>query len=156
MCPPSPPSQPQWFTFPFLNLVFQFGDIKALLENRTVGATLYGASPFEKATVVLGKLVHYSLLWAIPIALHGGAAALSGAVAYMATHSIVLAATFAVSHNVPEAKPLDPGPTQDSLFQVGLYYIIHQQIYRRQEGLIASIRTWDPPRTHCSRFSCVV
>lgn len=25
-----------WLTFPFLNLVFQAGDIKALLDNRTV------------------------------------------------------------------------------------------------------------------------
>lgn len=29
--------------------------------------------------------------------------------------SIVLAATFAVSHNVPETKPLDPGPTRENL-----------------------------------------
>ncbi|PNH07823.1 putative Delta(5) fatty acid desaturase C [Tetrabaena socialis] len=32
--------------------------------------------------------------------------------------SIVLAATFAVSHNVPETKPLDAGPTQAALDQV--------------------------------------
>jgi hypothetical protein len=31
----------------------------------------------------------------------------------------VLATTFAVSHNVPEAKPLDPGPTQASLYDQG-------------------------------------
>lgn len=30
---------------------------------------------------------------------------------------VVLASTFAVSHNVPESKPLDKGPTQDSLLQ---------------------------------------
>jgi len=41
-----------WLTFPFLNLVFQAGDIQGLLDNRTVGATLYGATPLEKATVV--------------------------------------------------------------------------------------------------------
>eukprot|EP00199_Chlamydomonas_sp_CCMP681_P000966 CAMPEP_0119102420 /NCGR_PEP_ID=MMETSP1180-20130426/1176_1 /TAXON_ID=3052 ORGANISM="Chlamydomonas cf sp, Strain CCMP681" /NCGR_SAMPLE_ID=MMETSP1180 /ASSEMBLY_ACC=CAM_ASM_000741 /LENGTH=516 /DNA_ID=CAMNT_0007086713 /DNA_START=15 /DNA_END=1565 /DNA_ORIENTATION=+ len=108
-----------WAIFPFLNLIFQFGDLKGLVENKTVGATLYGASPLEKATVVLGKLAHYSLLWVIPIMLHGGAATCTGAVAYMLTHSIVLAATFAVSHNVPEAKPMDPGQTQDSLYKQG-------------------------------------
>ena len=30
---------------------------------------------------------------------------------------LVLASTFAVSHNVPESKPLDAGPTQQSLMQ---------------------------------------
>ncbi|KAL6756900.1 fatty acyl delta4 desaturase [Haematococcus lacustris] len=105
-----------WLIFPFLNLVFQLGDIKGLVENRTVGATLYGASQLEKSTVVLGKLAHYALLWAIPLALHGGAATVSGAAAYIFTQSIVLAGTFAVSHNVPESKPLDAGPTRDALY----------------------------------------
>ena len=59
--------------------------------------------------MAVGKLVHYSLLLAIPLALHGPAATLPAAAAYAVTQSIVLAATFAVSHNVPESKPLDNG-----------------------------------------------
>ena len=88
-----------------------------------------------------GKLVHYLLLFGLPWVLHGPAAALIGAASYYATqvcdagfcfcgasvpvpHSycfalqgLVLASTFAVSHNVPESKPLDAGPTQQSLMQ---------------------------------------
>ena len=41
----------QWATFPLLLLAFQAGDIQALLDNRTVGATLHGADRFEKARV---------------------------------------------------------------------------------------------------------
>jgi hypothetical protein len=52
------------------------------------------------------------LLLGVPLALHGPAAALIGALAYSITQSIVLSATFAVSHNVPESKPLDAGQTQ--------------------------------------------
>lgn len=65
-------------------------------------------SPFASA-VILGKLAHYGLLLALPWALHGGQAALTGAAAYSVVQSIVLASTFAVSHNVPETKPLDAG-----------------------------------------------
>ena len=39
----------QWATFPLLLLAFQAGDVQALLDNRTVGATLHGADRFEKA-----------------------------------------------------------------------------------------------------------
>ncbi len=102
----------QWLLFPFLNLVFQAGDVQALFANRTVGATMYGASAAERATVVAGKLAHWSLVWVAPLLLHGPAAMFSGVAAYVFTQSIVLASTFAVSHNVPEAKPLDAGPTQ--------------------------------------------
>jgi len=106
-----------WITFPFLNLAFQAGDIQGLFDNRTVGATLYGATPFEKATVILGKLAHYGLVYALPFFLHGGSSMLSGAAAYVFAQSIVLAATFAVSHNVPEAKPIDEGPTREALYK---------------------------------------
>jgi hypothetical protein len=34
----------------------QIGDWKALMDNRTVGATLYGASDFEKKTLIFGKV----------------------------------------------------------------------------------------------------
>jgi hypothetical protein len=132
------------------------------LDKRTQGASLYGATDFEKKTVIAGKLAHYGesdcgcctcswhnylllccslrcfatlqpagscqpvptccclclltcpagLLVGLPLALHGPQAALLGALAYSITQSIVLSATFAVSHNVPESKPLDAGQTQ--------------------------------------------
>lgn len=104
-----------WMAFPFLQLAFQYGDINALLTNRTAGATLYGADQQEKNTVLLGKVAHYTLLAGIPLLLHGPQAALIGAAAYTLTQSIVLSATFAVSHNVPESKPLQEGPTQATL-----------------------------------------
>ncbi|GLC37938.1 hypothetical protein PLESTF_000608400 [Pleodorina starrii] len=106
-----------WFLFPFLQLVFQVGDWKALMDNRTVGATMYGVSDFERGTVVVGKLAHYMLLYVVPALLHGPSAMLAGACGYLFTQSIVLASTFAVSHNVPETKSLDPGPTRDNLEQ---------------------------------------
>lgn len=37
----------------------QIGDIKALLDKRTQGASLYGATQAEKMTVIGGKLAHY-------------------------------------------------------------------------------------------------
>jgi len=43
------PPVAQWATFPLLLLAFQAGDIRALLDNRTVGATLHGADRLEKA-----------------------------------------------------------------------------------------------------------
>lgn len=82
------------------------------MENRTQGASLYGATDFEKATVIGGKLAHYGLLLVVPWLLHGPQAALVGGLAYSITQSIVLSATFAVSHNVPESKPLDQGQAQ--------------------------------------------
>lgn len=42
-----------------LGLCLQIGDIKALLDNRTQGASLYGATDTERATVIGGKLAHY-------------------------------------------------------------------------------------------------
>jgi fatty acid desaturase (delta-4 desaturase) len=93
-------------------LILQYGDINGLLTNRTGGATLYGADEQEKKTVLLGKVAHYGLLAGLPLLLHGPQAALIGAAAYTLTQSIVLSATFAVSHNVPESKPLQEGPTQ--------------------------------------------
>ena len=75
----------QWGAYPFLQLVFQLGDWQGLLENQTKGTTLHGANAFEKATVVLGKLVHYSIIAVIPAMLHGWPAAALGGAAYMAT-----------------------------------------------------------------------
>lgn len=94
-----------WALFPMMQLAFQAGDWQAIVQGRTAGATLHGATAGQRALAALGKVVHYSLLMAIPYALHGPAAALWGAVGFTAVQGIVLAATFAVSHNVPEAKP---------------------------------------------------
>lgn len=104
-----------WALFPLLQLGFQASDLKALFERKTVGARMYGATATELATIALGKLAHYGLLIALPWALHGGEAAAWGTAAYAVTQSIVLAATFAVSHNVPETKSLDAGPALDNL-----------------------------------------
>ena len=65
--------------FPFLQLVFQIGDWQALRDGRTVGASLYGASDFEKKTLVAGKAAHYMLLYLLPALLHGPTAMLGGA-----------------------------------------------------------------------------
>ncbi|MEW5311629.1 MAG: hypothetical protein WDW38_003328 [Sanguina aurantia] len=105
-----------WALFPFLQLAFQLGDVNALIANRTPGATLYGASKEEKATLVLGKVAHYTLLLAVPFALHGGMAALTGWAAYVAAQSIILASTFAVSHNVPETKPQEDNACRENLY----------------------------------------
>jgi hypothetical protein len=98
-----------WASFPLLQVGFQITDIVGLVDNRTPGATLYGASSFEKATVLLGKVAHYALIWFVPIALHGWAAVWPAALAYIGVQGVVLATTFAVSHNVPETKVLYPG-----------------------------------------------
>ncbi|QDZ24457.1 fatty acid desaturase [Chloropicon primus] len=93
-----------WAMYPFLQLVFQFGDIKGLIEGRTEGCNTYGASTNEKISVVLGKAVHYTLIYALPLIFHGWRTMLVSSFCYVAVQSIVLATTFAVSHNVPEAK----------------------------------------------------
>jgi hypothetical protein len=55
------------------------------VDNRTHGATLYGATAWEKATVVLGKVAHFSLLLGLPWALHGPGATLAAFLAYSVT-----------------------------------------------------------------------
>ena len=75
----------QWATFPLLQLVFQLGDWQGLAENQTKGTTLHGANAFEKASVIAGKLIHYSIIAVIPALLHGLPAAALGSAAYMAT-----------------------------------------------------------------------
>jgi fatty acid desaturase (delta-4 desaturase) len=78
-----------------------------------VGAELLGATWGERASVLLGKVAHYSLIAVIPTLLHGWRAALVGAAAYSTSLSILLAMMFFVSHNVPENKAL-PGGVQDT------------------------------------------
>lgn len=63
------------------------------------------------------------LLLGLPTLLHGPGAALLGALTYSITQSIVLAATFAVSHNVPESKPLDAGQTQVTVGHAGCSFV---------------------------------
>ena len=83
----------QWATFPLLQLVFQLGDWQGLAENQTKGTTLHGANTFEKASVIAGKLIHYSIIAVIPALLHGLPAAALGGAAYMATQVCSLCCT---------------------------------------------------------------
>jgi len=106
-----------WFLFPFLQLSFQYGDLFALYHGRTKGANMYGAEGWERASIALGKAAHYGLLLAVPWATHGAAAALVGAACYTAAQSVVLASTFAVSHNVPESKPLEDNACRAELYK---------------------------------------
>jgi hypothetical protein len=46
-------------------LSLQVADIKALGDERTPGASLYGATDFEKKTVIAGKVAHYGRCWGI-------------------------------------------------------------------------------------------
>lgn len=135
-----------WATFPFLQVVFQIGDWKALLTNRTVGATLYGASDFEKFTVVAGKFLHYGLLLGLPIFLHGAADVLPAAAAYVATQGVVLAATFAVSHNLKENKP-DPAD-MGSVASVILNKDIGERDWAVQQIQTSSVSTVTQRVTH--------
>ena len=97
-----------WFAYPILTLGFHVSDIFGMIVGRSDGASLYGATPLEKASVIAGKFVHFGLIYALPIYFHGVAAGLAAACAYFSTQGIVLATTFAVSHNVPETKPGTP------------------------------------------------
>jgi acyl-lipid (7-3)-desaturase (Delta-4 desaturase) len=98
-----------WALFPLLQAGFQVTDLLGLFGNRTPGATLYGATTLEKSSVLAGKAAHFSLLWFVPAALHGWAAVVPAALAYTFLQGVVLATTFAVSHNIPETKGLFRG-----------------------------------------------
>ena len=73
-----------WLMFPFLQIVFQIGDLKALVTGKTPGVSLYGANRGEKTSVVLGKVAHWALLWVLPIMAHGWGAVVPAALAYTA------------------------------------------------------------------------
>jgi len=94
-----------WALFPFMQLAFQVGDWQAIVSGKTAGTTMHGATVGQRLLAAAGKLTHYALLLAVPYYTAGTAAALAGAAAFTAVQGVVLAATFAVSHNVPEAKP---------------------------------------------------
>lgn len=97
-----------WLAFPILTLGFHVSDVLGMMKGRADGASLYGATKLEKASVILGKLVHFGLIYALPMYLHGVKAGLAACCAYFMTQGVVLASTFAVSHNVDEAKPGAP------------------------------------------------
>jgi len=98
-----------WALFPFMQLAFQAGDWSAILQGKTAGATMHGASAGQRLAAAAGKLAHYGLLIGLPAYAHGWAATAVGAAAFVAVQGLVLATTFAVSHNVPEAKPSADG-----------------------------------------------
>lgn len=92
-----------WALFPFMLLTFHLGDLQGMTRKETSGTKLHGASLFELATVALGKAAHFGLIIA-PMMVHGWQAVLFGYAGYLTSLGIVLSSTFAVSHNVPEAK----------------------------------------------------
>ena len=96
--------------FPLMQLAFQVGDLKGLFTRDCEGAKLHGATALELATVVVGKIAHFGLLLA-PLAWGAsGAAVAAGVASFVAVQGMVLACTFAVSHNVAETKvPEDTG-----------------------------------------------
>jgi fatty acid desaturase (delta-4 desaturase) len=98
-----------FLAFPLLQVAFQVGDIVGLFTKDTEGAKLHGATALELSTVVIGKIAHFGLLLA-PLANHATSAVLAGIASFVAVQGMVLACTFAVSHNVAEAKvPEDTG-----------------------------------------------
>jgi len=91
------------FAFPLMQISFQVGDLMGLFTRDTEGAKLHGATVAELATVVIGKIAHFGLLLG-PLAAHSASAVVAGICAFTFTQGMVLACTFAVSHNVAEAK----------------------------------------------------
>lgn len=51
------------------------------------------------------------MLMGLPGVLHGWQTAVAGLAGYHIALSLLLSTLFAINHNVPEAKPLEPGPT---------------------------------------------
>ena len=64
--------------------------------------------PLDATTLALfwfGKILHYGLLWALPLVLHGGVNGFLGAVLpTLLTGGLFLAISFSVSHNVPSTE----------------------------------------------------
>lgn len=92
-----------WLLFPFMLLSFHLGDVMGVVRRETSGSKLHGASAFELATVIMGKAVHFGLIL-LPAMAHGLQSVAVGYAGYLFAMGIVLASTFAVSHNVEEAK----------------------------------------------------
>jgi fatty acid desaturase (delta-4 desaturase) len=98
-----------FLAFPLMQVAFQIGDITGLVTRDCEGAKLHGATAMELATVVIGKIAHFGLLLG-PLAVHSAGAVAAGVASFVAVQGMVLACTFAVSHNVAEAKvPEDTG-----------------------------------------------
>ena len=64
---------------------------------------MIGASPLEYTLGYLAKSIHFLLVLAVPLYLHG-TSAIVPYLAFAASGSVVLAWLFAVSHNLDEAK----------------------------------------------------
>lgn len=93
-----------WAAFPLMQAAFEVGDVKAFFAKRTAGASLHGADKNEMASVIVGKVVHWSLLLA-PLAWGVSAATVVAAsLAYAASQGVILASLFAVSHNLGTTK----------------------------------------------------
>ena len=98
-----------FLAFPLMQVVFQVGDIVGLFTKDTEGAKLHGATALELSTVIIGKIAHFGLLLA-PLANHATSTVLAAVASFIVVQGMVLACTFAVSHNVAEAKvPEDTG-----------------------------------------------
>jgi fatty acid desaturase (delta-4 desaturase) len=93
-----------WAAFPLMQVAFEVGDMKAFFSKRTAGASLHGADWKEMASVIVGKVVHWGgllapLAWGV-----NGATVAAASLAYVCTQGVVLAALFAVSHNIATTK----------------------------------------------------
>ncbi len=109
----------------------QVTDLQVLAQNRTQGATMFGATNTERATVLLGKAAYFGLLLGVPLTLHGPSWELgAGLAACLLSQSVALATTFAVSHNVPESKPLAGGVPED---------VLYLQVRPRPPGRLAAL-----------------
>ena len=94
-----------WFVFPLMTMTFHAGDLDLFFSGETKGAVAHGARTWERFSILLGKFVHFGLLLGLPTLFHGNFPnVLLSAAGYLAVQSVVLASTFAVSHNVNEAK----------------------------------------------------
>jgi fatty acid desaturase len=75
---------------------------------RLSGPLSYADASSGCATLALfwfGKILHYGLLWALPLVLHGGVNGFFGAVLpTLLTGGLFLAISFSVSHNVPSTE----------------------------------------------------
>ena len=60
---------------------------------------MHGATALELSTVIIGKIAHFGLLLA-PLANHATSTVLAAVASFIVVQGMVLACTFAVSHNV--------------------------------------------------------
>lgn len=105
-----------WFLFPLMYVTFFINNWKALIVGTAGPVYMSGASTREMSISVGLNLAHIWVVLGQPLwsALSGGAGApavssvLLGALVYATSLSFILGAIFAVSHNMPESKELQP------------------------------------------------